>query len=829
MPKKSNIWDNNYKENTLESIKRSIINNLRYRLAKDEYTSTDYDRFLSIAYTVVERLVERWIATQQIYHRKNCRRVYYLSMEYLLGRTLENSLINLGLYDVFQNALSDIGLDLESIRNYEVDAGLGNGGLGRLAACFLDSMATLCLPAQGYGLRYEYGLFHQRILNGRQVEIADNWLARTNPWEIERPEYVFLVRFGGRIKQASGPFGRQKTTWSGGEEVIAIPFDTPVPGYDVNNVNTLRLWSSKANTEFNFETFNIGDYISACEEKFKSENITKVLYPNDNFFEGKELRLKQEYFLVSASLQDIIRRFKADNTNIKKLADKVSIQLNDTHPALAIPELMRILVDEEMLDWNTSWDITTRVFSYTNHTVLPEALEEWPVNIIEKLLPRHLQIIYLINFNLLERVSKQFPGNDDIIRRMSIFEEKGQKVMKMAHLAIEGSHKINGVAELHSNLIKDKLFNDFYQLTPAKFTNKTNGITPRRWIKASNPSLSALITDAIGEGWIRDLERLRELEKFADDGDFQAQWRNAKFSCKQFLSQTMWNEEWIEIPPGNMIDVQVKRIHEYKRQLMFALFIILRYIQIKQFPENAQITRTCLIGGKAAPGYEKAKLIIRFFNSIANTVNNDPQVSQFLKIFFLPNYRVSLAEKIIPAADLSEQISTAGMEASGTGNMKFALNGAITIGTLDGANVEIMEEVGEENIFIFGLKEHEVASLKNKGYNPQEYIEKSDNLKMVLNLIKMDMFSPEEKGVFKELYDELVYRDTFCLMADFDAYVEAQDEVEKAYQDKKRWTRMSILNTARCGKFSSDRTIREYADEIWKVGGVEVGMSAKQG
>lgn len=828
MTRKSRIWDNNYKENTIESVRHSIINNLRYRLAKDEYTSTDYDRFLSTAYTVVERLVERWIATQQLYYKENCRRVYYLSMEYLLGRTLENSLINLGLYDVFKGALADLGLDLESVRNYEVDAGLGNGGLGRLAACFLDSMATLCLPAQGYGLRYEYGLFHQRISNGRQIEIADNWLARTNPWEIERPEYVFTVRFGGTVKQTPGPFGRQKTVWSGGEEVLAIPFDTPVPGYDVNNVNTLRLWSSKANTEFKFETFNIGDYISACEDKLVSENITKVLYPNDNFFEGKELRLKQEYFLVSASLQDIIRRFKVGNTNIKKLPEKVSIQLNDTHPALAIPELMRILLDEEMLDWNTAWDITTRVFSYTNHTVLPEALEEWPVPIIEKLLPRHLQIVYLINFNLLEKVSKQYPGDDDIRRRMSVFSENGQKIMKMAHLAIEGSHKVNGVAELHSNLIKEKLFNDFYRFSPEKFTNKTNGITPRRWIRASNPGLSALITDAIGDGWVKDLDKLRDLEKFADDTDFQVRWRETKFACKQFLSQTMWNEEWIEIPPGTMIDVLVKRIHEYKRQLMFALFIILKYLQIKESPQNARITRTCLIGGKAAPGYERAKLIIRFFNSIAAIVNNDPQVSQFLKVYFLPNYRVSLAEKIIPAADLSEQISMAGMEASGTGNMKFALNGAVTIGTLDGANVEIMEEVGQENIFIFGLKEHEVADVKNRGYDPQQYIDKSDNLKKVLNLIKMDMFSPGEKGVFKELYDELVYRDTFCLMADFDAYVAAQNEVETAYRDKKRWTRMSILNTARCGKFSSDRTIQEYAEEIWQIGGVPVDMSAKE-
>ena len=817
-------WPVSYKKNTVEALKTSIMSNLEYRLAKDQYSATGYDLFLSTAYAVLERLVERWIATQQTYHKSNAKRVYYLSMEFLLGRSLENSLINLGLYEACRETLEQIGLDLEATRRYEVDAGLGNGGLGRLAACFLDSMATMELPAQGYGLRYEFGLFNQRLSNGMQVETPDNWLALPNPWEIERPEYCFKVRFGGTVEHKKDAFGRDDIVWSGGQEVLAMPFDTPVPGYAVNNVNTLRLWTSKATEEFDLDDFNMGDYMAACGNKLFSENITKVLYPNDNFFEGRELRLKQEFFLVSASIQDIVRRFKVENTDIALFPEKVAIQLNDTHPALAIPELMRILIDDEQLDWNQAWDICERTFGYTNHTVLPEALEEWPLELVGALLPRHLEIIYLINHTFMKEVARRFPGDQDRLRRMSIIAEDGERRVRMAYLATIGSHSVNGVAELHSRLIRETILKDFYELWPNKFNNKTNGVTPRRWMRVSNPGLSGLITDAIGEGWIRDLDRLRELEPHADDAAFQEKWREVKLQCKQRLADSIWNQEWIELHPDSMIDVQVKRMHEYKRQLLFALCIIGKYIQLKENPSQRIVPLTCIVGGKAAPGYLKAKLIVRFINHIADIVNNDPDTSSFLRVSFLPNYRVSLAERLIPATDLSEQISTAGKEASGTGNMKFALNGAVTIGTLDGANIEILEEVGRDNMFIFGLNADEVAHLRSTGYSPNDYIEGSALLKEVVRLIGSDFFSTSEPGLFKSLYNELTLRDEYFLMADFESYFRAHEQAMQAYTDKKLWTRMSILNVARCGKFSSDRTIRQYTEEIWGVTPVGVKL-----
>jgi len=818
-------WQIHRKGYDAEALKAAILCNLEYRLAKDQYSATNYDRFLSTAYSIVERLVERWIATQQTYHNKNPRRIYYFSMEYLLGKSLENSLINLGLYDVCKEALEELDMDLEELRNYEADAGLGNGGLGRLAACFLDSMATLCYPAQGYGIRYNYGLFHQKIVDGEQVETTDNWLSLPSPWEIERPEYNFKVRFGGTVEHIKDAFGREKANWYGGEEVIAIGYDIPVPGYKVNNVNTLRLWSARASEELDFESFNVGEYISACEKKLVSENITKVLYPNDNFFEGKELRLKQEYLLVSTSLQDIIRRYRKENTDIRNFHEKVVIQLNDTHPALAIPELMRLLIDEHEIDWKTAWTVTTHTFAYTNHTVLPEALEEWPVDLFEKLLPRILEIIYLINHNLIHEISVAYPNDRGRIARMSIIAEEGYRKVRMANLAVAGSHSVNGVAELHSKLVREKLLKDFYQMWPAKFNNKTNGITPRRWMRVANPSLAELITETIGDGWLKDLDRLRDLEKVADDPEFQRKWQEIKLSCKQKLTRSIWNEEWLEIHPATMIDVQVKRIHEYKRQLLFALFMIAKYIELKEDPSSRIVPRTCIVGGKAAPGYDRAKLIIKFINSIAEIVNSDSTVSSYLRVLFLPNYRVSLAEKLIPAADLSEQISTAGKEASGTGNMKFALNGAVTIGTLDGANVEILEEVGEDNIFIFGLAEKEVSSLKDNGYVPNKYIKKSPVLQKVMNLIGTNFFCPDEPDLFRPIYDELVNIDEYFLMADFDAYLAAQRAVEKAYTDKVLWTRMSILNVARCGKFSSDRTIGEYAKDIWDIEPVPIFLT----
>ena len=818
-------WQIHRKGYDAEALEAAILCNLEYRLAKDQYSATNYDRFLSTAYSIVERLVERWIATQQTYHNKNPKRIYYFSMEYLLGKSLENSLINLDLYDVCKEALEELDMDLEEIRNYEADAGLGNGGLGRLAACFLDSMATLCYPAQGYGIRYNYGLFHQKIVDGNQVETTDSWLSLPSPWEIERPEYNFKVRFGGTVEHIKDAFGREKANWYGGEEVIAIGYDIPVPGYKVNNVNTLRLWSARASEELNFESFNVGEYISACEQKLVSENITKVLYPNDNFFEGKELRLKQEYLLVSTSLQDIIRRYRNENTDIRNLHKKVVIQLNDTHPALAIPELMRLLIDEHEVDWKTAWTVTTHTFAYTNHTVLPEALEEWPIELFEKLLPRILEIIYLINHNLIHEISIAYPNDRSRIARMSIIAEEGCRKVRMANLAVAGSYSVNGVAELHSKLVREKLLKDFFQMWPEKFNNKTNGITPRRWMRVANPSLAELITETIGDGWLKDLDRLRDLEKVADDPEFQRKWQEIKLSCKQKLTKSIWNEEWLEIHPATMIDVQVKRIHEYKRQLLFALFMIAKYIELKEDPSSRIVPRTCIVGGKAAPGYDRAKLIIKFINSIAEMVNNDSTVSSYLRVLFLPNYRVSLAEKLIPAADLSEQISTAGKEASGTGNMKFALNGALTIGTLDGANVEILEEVGEDNIFIFGLTEKEVSSFKNNGYDPKKYINKSPVLQKVMNLIGTNFFCPDEPDLFRPIYDELIGNDEYFLMADFDAYLAAQTAVEKAYIDKSLWTRMSILNVARCGKFSSDRTIGEYAKDIWDIEPMPISLT----
>ena len=812
-------WQIQFKKNDFQSYKLSILSNLEYRLAKDQYSATPYDLFLSTAYSVAERLVERWIITQQTYHQLKPKRVYYLSMEYLLGRSLENGLLNMGLYDVCRQALSDLGIDLADLQELEMDAGLGNGGLGRLAACFLDSMATLGLPAHGYGIRYDFGLFNQRIVDGRQVETPDKWLALPNPWEIARPEYTFKVLFGGRVQRKIGADNRQQTAWVDADEVLAMPYDTPIPGYGTLTVNSLRLWAAHSSEDFRFDYFNSGDYMAASQEKVESENITKVLYPNDQFFVGRELRLKQEYFLVSASLQDIVRRFKEDYSDWSQFADNTAIQLNDTHPALAIPELIRILIDEEGLDWETAWDITVRTFNYTNHTVMPEALEEWPVEMLERLLPRHIEIIYLINHYFLRDISCRYPGDVVRLARMSLIGEDGVKRVRMAYLAVVGSHKVNGVAALHTRLLKETILKDFNEVWPEKFTNKTNGITPRRWLRQANPSLAALITEAIGDEWVRDLEQLRGLEQFAGDTEFQERWRAVKQQCKSPIIDLLVHEQGITSTVGAhfLFDVQVKRIHEYKRQLLFALYIADAYLQIKEQPRKDFVSRLCVFGGKAAPGYSIAKLIIRLVHGIADMVNHDPTVHDQLRVTFLPNYRVSMAERLIPSANLSEQISTAGLEASGTSNMKFALNGALTIGTLDGATIEIMEEVGPENIFIFGHTADEIRGLKSNGYRPAEYIAASPRLQRVMQLLECGFFSPGEPSLFRPLYQELVTTDTFCLMADFDAYIDCQARVSQAYLDIAHWTKMSILNVARCGKFSSDRTIQEYARDIWDV------------
>ncbi|MHB9133449.1 MAG: glycogen/starch/alpha-glucan phosphorylase [Armatimonadota bacterium] len=805
------------REELVDSFKRSIFCQLRTRLVKDFYNATRYDRFLCAAYTAADQLADRWIATQQRYHRENGKRVYYLSMEYLLGRSLACNLINQDLYDICEEALASGGQQLSDLLESEADAGLGNGGLGRLAACFLDSMATMNISAHGYGLRYDYGLFKQHIVNGQQAEVPDHWLALPNPWEVARPESVFTVHFGGRVRRLHGGDPTTLSEWVDCIDVLATPYDMPIPGYGNDTVNTLRLWNAQAREEFNLSYFNQGEYLSACAEQILSENITKVLYPNDHIEPGRELRLKQEYFLISASIQDIIQRFKRVNFDWTTFPDKAAIQLNDTHPSLAIPELMRLLIDHEEIDWKQAWSICVKTFAYTNHTIMPEALEEWPVRIMESLLPRHMEIIYLINHHFMKEVARRYPGDVDRMRRMSIISEDGEKRVRMAHLCLVGSHTVNGVAELHTRILEHSILRDFCRMWPHKFTNKTNGITPRRWLRQANPGLSTLITEAIGPEWVTDLTHLHKLESLADDAGFQDAWRTAKLACKEPMIRLLESEHVLSLDPASIFDVQAKRIHEYKRQLLFALYIISQYLRIKENPHGDFVPRTCVISGKAAPSYDMAKRIIHFINRIAETVNSDPAVCDLLRVIFLPNYQVSMAEKLIPSANLSEQLSTAGHEASGTGNMKFALNGALTIGTLDGANVEILEEVGDENIFIFGLNADEVASLRHNGYSPRDYIKRSPELQQVLHLLECDFFSPGEPGLFRPIYDTMVNHGYYFVLADFADYLACQERVSEAYRDQQRWTRMSILNVARSGKFSSDRTIAEYARDIWHV------------
>lgn len=806
-----------------ESIKVSFVDHMEYELGKDEYSATKHDCYSSIALTVRDRLIERWIETQQTYYKKNARRVYYLSLEFLIGRTLGNSLINLGLYREADSALKELGYSLEELRETEWDAGLGNGGLGRLAACFMDSLATLGLPSAGYGIRYEYGIFFQSIRDGYQVETPDNWLRLGNIWEFPRPEFLYNVQFYGRVEQYNDGKGKLRHRWVDTEEIMAMAYDTPIPGYRNNTVNNLRLWSAKASREFDLNYFNDGDYIKAVSEKSVSENITKVLYPNDNVFEGKELRLKQEYFFVSATMQDIIRRFKKTHDSFSEFHDMVAIQLNDTHPAIAIPELMRILLDDEGLGWEESWNITVKTFGYTNHTILPEALERWPVSLVEKVLPRHMQIIYEINRRFIERLNYVYPGNNSMISELSIIEEGAEKKVRMANLAIIGSHSINGVAALHTEILKNHVFTDFYRLWPEKFNNKTNGITQRRWLKLCNPRLSSLITGAIGDGWLTDLYQMNLLRPYAEKEEFRKQWLDVKKANKEFLARYIMSHNCIAVNTDSIFDIQVKRLHEYKRQLLNALHVITMYNRIKESPNSDFVPRTVIFAGKAAPGYYMAKLIIKLINSVADVVNNDPQVRDKLRVLFLRNYAVSNAEKIIPAADLSEQISTAGTEASGTGNMKFALNGALTIGTLDGANVEIREEVGDDNIFIFGLDAEGVTSLKKSGYNPFYYYNNNHELARVINQIQNGFFSRSQADLFRPIVDSLLYQgDTYMLFADYESYVKCQERVSEAYRDRDKWAKMSIYNTAGMGKFSTDRTIAEYASDIWNIRPVHV-------
>ena len=822
-----------------ESIRKGLLTHLEFTLAElPKQVDSEWEPYLSLALAVRDRLIERWSRTQDAYYTNDAKRLYYMSLEFLMGRALANSLISLGIDDETAKAVHELGYDLEELGDAEWDAGLGNGGLGRLAACLLDSLATLELPAYGYGIRYEYGLFHQRIVNGHQVEVPDAWLRYGNPWEIARPNDFIRVKFYGHVNQYTNDHGRLTTEWVDTEDVLALPYDTPIPGYKNGTANTLRLWSAKATDEFDLSYFNRGDYEGAVDAKSRSENITKVLYPNDNIFEGKELRLKQEYFFVSATLQDIIRRYKKrwkmfDEQQglpvFARFAEKNAIQLNDSHPAVAIPELMRLLVDVEQLDWDTAWDITTNTFAYTNHTVMPEALERWVVDLFGRVLPRHLQIIYEINHRFLNEVRKRFPEDNERYRRMSIIEEGQEKRVRMANLAIVGSHAVNGVAAMHTEILKTDVFRDFYEIWPQKFSNKTNGISQRRWLKSANPKLSRLITEAIGEGWVTDLFQLKRLAGVASDAAFGERWRAAKRDNKLQLLKIIEEQyrhrgEMITINPDSLFDCQVKRIHEYKRQLLNALHAITLYNRIKDRPNGEHVPRTIIFAGKAAPGYFMAKLIIKLINAIGNTVNSDKDVGALLRVVFLADYRVSLAERIFPASELSEQISTAGTEASGTSNMKFALNGALIIGTMDGANIEIREEVGDDNIFIFGLTAKEISE-RRPHYDPWQFYRENAELRRAIDQIRDGFFSREDPHLFQSIFEALLGsgRDNYRVLADYGAYINCQERLGETYRHPLEWTKKSILNVAHMGRFSTDRTIKEYTDEIWGLKPIKIG------
>lgn len=809
---------------TADLLKDAFIDQLRFTQCKDIESAVPHDYFRAAAFTVRDRLMQRWIATQKTYQENDCKRVYYLSAEFLMGRLLGNNLLNLGIHEEMKKALAELGLDLGEIEETENDAGLGNGGLGRLAACFLDSCATLGLPVTGYGIRYEFGIFRQVIENGHQVEAPDQWLKYGNPWEIARPEYTVKVKFGGRTEAYLDSNGEVRIRWIETQDVLGVPYDTPIAGYDNNTVNNLRLWNSTADKVFDFKSFDQGDYEAAVRAKTESENISKVLYPNDNSMQGKELRLKQQYFFVSCSLQDIVRRYVATHSDFSQFAEKTSIQLNDTHPSIAIPELMRLLLDEQRLGWNEAWKITQKTFAYTNHTLLPEALEKWPVTLFERLLPRHLELIYEINARFLDQVRKKYYGQTDKVDRMSIVSQNPRQI-RMAHLAVIGSSSVNGVAELHTELLRTRVLTDFAEMFPDRFNSKTNGVTPRRWIQFANPELTELLDKSIGEGWKDDLEQLSELEDHIEKKTFREKFRKVKLAAKKRLAEYIEAHKGIEVDPESLFDIQIKRFHEYKRQHLNVLHIIHLYNEIKKNPATEIVPRTFIFAGKAAPGYFLAKRIIKLINAVAEVVNNDPDVDGRIRVVFLENYGVSLAELLVPAADVSEQISTAGYEASGTGNMKFALNGAVTVGTLDGANVEIRQCVGHDNFFLFGMTADEVAEKAAGDYNPYMEYEECKPLREVIELVAHNHFSPEEPNIFHPVLDELIRTDRFMVMADFWSYVNCQRKVAKAFTKKDSWSKMALRNVARCGKFSSDRTIAQYAEEIWDVEGIEVEIS----
>jgi glycogen phosphorylase len=807
-----------------DALTRAVLDNLAYMQARYPGIATPHDWYMALAYSVHDRLLARWVATASTYGRRDLKVACYLSAEFLMGPQLGNNLVNLGIEDSAREAMQALGQDLDAITELEEEPGLGNGGLGRLAACYLDSLATLQMPAIGYGLRYEFGIFDQEIRDGWQVEATDKWLQQGNPWELVRSEISFYVNFGGHTESYTDEQGRSRVRWQAARKIKGVACDTPVLGYRVNTCNTLRLWKSEAVESFDFPDFNRGDYYGAVEEKVISETLSKVLYPNDEPEIGKRLRLAQQYFFVSCSLQDMLRLLDLKGEPIEHFADLFAAQLNDTHPSIAVAELMRLLVDERRLSWEQAWDITQRTLAYTNHTLLPEALESWSLPLFRSLLPRPLEIIYEINRRFLDEVRHGYPGDDARVARLSLIDEAGEKRVRMANLATVGSHAVNGVAALHSTLLRQTVLRDFAELWPERFCNITNGVTPRRFMVLSNPGLTRLLNDTVGEGWATDLSRLKALEKRVDDAALQEEWRRIKRQNKEALAKRIRERTGIVVNPAALFDIQVKRIHEYKRQHLNVLHIITLYLRLREDPKLAIAPRCFIFGGKAAPGYHMAKLIIRLINGVAQVVNNDPLVNDRLKVVFYPDFNVKNAHAVYPAADLSEQISTAGKEASGTGNMKFALNGALTIGTLDGANVEIREEVGAENFFLFGHTAEEVDDLKARGYRPRDYYERDTELRAVLDFIGSGVFSAGDANLYRDLLDHLLQHDTYLLLADYRAYVDAQNEVDLAFRDARRWTRMSILNSVRGGKFSSDRSMREYCDTIWGMKPVQIDL-----
>lgn len=811
---------------SVEALKRTFLEHLCLTQALFVGVATPKDLYMALAHTVRDQLLHRWIKTVETYLSTDVKVVCYLSAEFLLGPHLENNIVNLGIQDQIRTAVEEEGFDLRALIAQEEEPGLGNGGLGRLAACYLDSLASLGVPSLGYGIRYEFGIFDQEIRDGWQVEHTDKWLHDGNPWEIRKPHVTYPVRFSGYTESCRDENGRYRVRWVPHRTVKGVAYDTPIVGYRVNTCNLLRLWRAEAVESFEFEAFNVGDYYRAVDEKIFSENITKVLYPNDEPIQGKQLRLEQQYLFVSCSLQDMLNICIKAAGDLSLFSRHFAIQLNDTHPAIGVAELMRLLVDEHDLDWDAAWEITRNTFCYTNHTLLPEALEKWPVYLFGELFPRHLEIIYEINRRFLDEVRTRFPGDEARVTRMSLIDETGARYVRMAHLACVGSHAINGVAKLHTRLLEEEVLRDFFEMMPEKFSNKTNGITPRRFMVLSNPGLSGLITEKIGETWVSKPEELRQLEKYVDDSAFRDAWRKVKIDNKNNLARIIQERTGIKVDPSSMFDILVKRIHEYKRQHLGILHVIALYNRIKADPAYDMCPRTFIYAGKAAPGYFMAKRIIKLINSVAEVVNNDPEVAGRIKVVFFPNLNVKNAQPIYSAADLSEQISTAGKEASGTGNMKFSMNGALTIGTLDGANVEIREEVGADNFFLFGMTAEEVLSLQSRGYDPMEYYRATPELKEVIDRIGSGYFSNGDKELFKPLVDSLLFHDTYMLFADFQSYCEAQAKVDETFRDQERWTRMSILNVARMGKFSSDRAIREYCTDIWKANPVTIDLDA---